>query len=94
MNGVFHFALYMYDFYTYFLLCIGLLQYRAWNRPKRVTYWPAKLSDPNTPITISREHNQYKWLNVSEAVQTAFGDAMKQELRKCDTFLQKYLAIA
>ena len=35
--------------------------------PKRVLYWLARVNDPNVKVTLSDEHQDYKWLALSPA---------------------------
>jgi bis(5'-nucleosidyl)-tetraphosphatase len=53
-----------------------------------VDYWLAYLKDPQTPIKLSHEHQDYKWLNAEEAIK-ATHDNMEESIRKAQTFLTK-----
>ena len=44
-------------------------------RPKVITYWAAKVNDPNQTIVISNEHLGFKWLSLSEAKAISSRDA-------------------
>jgi len=47
------------------------LQYEAFGNPKIVTYWLARLKNPETVVTLSDEHQDLKWLSCEEAVELA-----------------------
>ena len=44
-------------------------------RPKMITYWAAKIKDPNQEIVLSDEHLSFKWLGLSEAKAISSRDA-------------------
>jgi len=47
------------------------LQYEAFGNPKIVTYWLARLRNPETAVTLSEEHQDFKWLTCEDAVKLA-----------------------
>jgi len=62
------------------------LNYMARGRPKEVKFWPALLKNFDTPIRLSKEHQNWKWLSITEACDLANWQDMKEALVKCDTF--------
>lgn len=47
------------------------LNYQVRNKPKVVVYWLAELIDPETKITLSKEHTDLKWLSKTPAIELA-----------------------
>ena len=47
------------------------LQYTVWKKQKQkqkvVTYWLARLTDPQFKVVLSREHQAFKWVDYEEA---------------------------
>ena len=47
------------------------LQYTVWKKQKQrqkvVTYWLARLLDPQFKVVLSREHQAFKWVDYEEA---------------------------
>ena len=43
------------------------LQYEAFNQPKVVTYWLARLNNPLDEVGLSEEHQALAWLPSKEA---------------------------
>jgi len=64
------------------------LQYNVQGKPKRVVYWLAELRDPNTPVVLSHEHQDYKWLNLESAVSLAGYADLQQTLREASLFIE------
>eukprot|EP00088_Acartia_fossae_P008578 TRINITY_DN14114_c0_g1_i4.p1 TRINITY_DN14114_c0_g1~~TRINITY_DN14114_c0_g1_i4.p1 ORF type:complete len:141 (-),score=18.89 TRINITY_DN14114_c0_g1_i4:9-431(-) len=65
------------------------LHYEAWGKPKVVTYWLARLKDPSTQVKISHEHQDYKWLNITDACKYAEYKDMQNTLNKFNEYLCK-----
>ena len=57
------------------------LRYQAFGKPKIVTYWLAKLNNPDDKVILSEEHQDFKWLQVEEACKVAGFKEMAQVLR-------------
>ena len=55
-------------------------------RPKVVTYWAAETIDPNSKVTMSSEHQDFKWLPLKEAIELSGFD--KKIHRKTNKFLE------
>ena len=64
------------------------LQYDVQGKPKRVVYWLAELRDPNTPVVLSHEHQDYKWLNLESAITLAGYADLQQTLREASLFIE------
>ena len=45
------------------------LHYMVKKNMKRVVYWLAEVPDPNTPVIMSHEHQDYKWATLEETRQ-------------------------
>ncbi|XP_038211547.1 bis(5'-nucleosyl)-tetraphosphatase [asymmetrical] isoform X2 [Zerene cesonia] len=53
------------------------LSYEVNGKPKDVIYWLAKLINPETPVKLSDEHQDFKWLPLQEAQELSGYDDMK-----------------
>lgn len=68
------------------------LNYEVRGKPKTVIYWLAELKDYDVPIRLSREHQDFKWLNVESACELLHdttGDALREvdhEIRNVTDF--------
>lgn len=58
------------------------LHYQAWGKEKVVTYWLARLIRPDVAVTLSHEHQDYKWLGITEAIELAGFKDMQNTLQK------------
>ncbi|XP_050421123.1 bis(5'-nucleosyl)-tetraphosphatase [asymmetrical] [Adelges cooleyi] len=56
---------------------------------KTVTYWAAHLLNPNTPVILSDEHQDFKWLAVEDAKRLAQYPEMQSLFDQCDQYLTK-----
>ena len=65
-----------------------VLQYNVRGSPKRVVYWLAQLKDPNCSITLSNEHQDYKWLNLDEAKRYAGYSDLQTTLQEVHNYIQ------
>lgn len=67
------------------------LQYDPKDKPfsKQVTYWLARLINPDTPVVLSSEHQDYKWLPLIEAKQVAAYPEMQELFDDCENYLIK-----
>lgn len=52
-------------------------------RPKVVTYFLAKLTDPGAEVVLSEEHTDYKWLSMDKSLQIGGFDNMTDIFRQC-----------
>lgn len=68
------------------------LNYEVQGKPKRVVYWLSELKNPNTPVTLSDEHIDFKWLNLPQALNYVekYKD-FQQVLNDADTFIKSNL---
>ena len=53
-----------------------------------MVYWLAELRDPQTAVTMSEEHQDYRWLPLSEACSLAGFPDMIETLEQCEEFIQ------
>ena len=53
-------------------------------RPKIVTYYLAELTCPDTPVKLSEEHTEFKWLSSKESVEIGGFDNMADIFNQCD----------
>lgn len=51
---------------------------------KEVTYWPARLNDPDHQIKLSHEHVEWRWLPLEEACRLAHYKDMQEALQRCE----------
>ncbi|XP_068218845.1 bis(5'-nucleosyl)-tetraphosphatase [asymmetrical] [Palaemon carinicauda] len=65
------------------------LRYSVNGKPKTVIYWMAELLEPKTPITMSNEHQDYKWLPLSEACELVGYPDLIKALKECDKYLKQ-----
>ena len=65
------------------------VNYLVNSKPKRVTYWLAELKKPYGPITLSDEHQDFKWLDLEKAIEIVKYKEMIDVLNQCNTFLLK-----
>ena len=64
------------------------LRYKVTNRdgikrPKIVTYWLAELINPQSSVSLSDEHQAYKWLPLKEAMDLNGFTDFNECLQKC-----------
>lgn len=57
------------------------LRYEVRGRPKEVLYWLAELRDPGTAVTLSDEHQNYRWARLEEACTLAQYKDLQDTLR-------------
>ncbi|CAH0713141.1 unnamed protein product, partial [Brenthis ino] len=56
------------------------LNYEVKAKPKAVVYWLAKIKNPEEKVTLSDEHQDFKWLPLKEAQEISGFEDMKQLL--------------
>lgn len=56
-------------------------KYEVDGKMKRVIYYLASLKNPLSPITISPEHIEYKWLDLDNACATIKHEQLRNSLR-------------
>uniref|UniRef100_A0A8C5LQC2 Bis(5'-nucleosyl)-tetraphosphatase [asymmetrical] n=1 Tax=Leptobrachium leishanense TaxID=445787 RepID=A0A8C5LQC2_9ANUR len=64
------------------------LNYFVNKKPKTVIYWLAELTDADTEVKLSHEHQDYRWLHLQEACELAGYPDLQDTLREAHTFLQ------
>ncbi|KAG7493423.1 hypothetical protein JOB18_008796 [Solea senegalensis] len=64
------------------------LHYEVRGRPKEVLYWLAELRDPGAAVTLSDEHQDYRWARLEEACSLAQYKDLQDTLRAAHTHLQ------
>ncbi|VVC44340.1 Hypothetical protein CINCED_3A017191 [Cinara cedri] len=66
-----------------------VLTYEPKDKPftKQVTYWLAYLIKPDTPVILSHEHQDYKWLSLVEAKEKVAYPEMQNLLDECENYL-------
>jgi bis(5'-nucleosidyl)-tetraphosphatase len=66
------------------------MHYDVRGRPKRVEYWLAELINPDTPVILSDEHQDYKWLEIAEAQKYASYREMQDALTDAHEYILKH----
>lgn len=64
------------------------LRYEVRGKPKEVLYWLAELRDPETELTLSDEHQDYRWARLEEACSLAQYKEMQNTLRAAHRYLE------
>lgn len=64
------------------------LSYEVRGKPKQVMYWLAELRDPKTAVTLSDEHQDYRWARLEEACTLAQYKDMQDTLRAAHRHLE------
>ncbi|KAM6979834.1 bis(5'-nucleosyl)-tetraphosphatase [asymmetrical] [Aplochiton taeniatus] len=67
---------------------LSQLHYEVRGKRKEVLYWLAELRDPQTPITLSDEHKDYRWAHVEEACVLAEYKDLQDTLRSAQRYLE------
>ena len=70
-----------------------VLHYEARGQQKKVIYWLAQLSNPDTPVIISSEHQRFDWFPLEAAVQSVEYLDMQKVLHDADSFIQAHVSI-
>lgn len=64
------------------------LHYEVQGKPKEVLYWLAELRDPGIAVTLSDEHQDYRWAKLDEACALAQYKDLQETLRAAHRHLQ------
>ena len=64
------------------------LKYEVNGAPKRVVYWLSQLKDPDSPVKLSHEHQDFKWLELEPALKYAKFADMQETLKQADQFIK------
>ncbi|XP_074657968.1 bis(5'-nucleosyl)-tetraphosphatase [asymmetrical]-like isoform X2 [Tubulanus polymorphus] len=65
------------------------LRYAVNGRMKCVNYWLAELKQPRDQVQLSDEHQDYKWLVLSDALKLAEYPEMIEALNDANAFILK-----
>ncbi|XP_064621107.1 bis(5'-nucleosyl)-tetraphosphatase [asymmetrical]-like [Lineus longissimus] len=65
------------------------LHYHVGGNLKRVEYWLAELKNPETPVILSDEHQDYKWLEITDAQKYVFYKEMQDALAAAHEYVLK-----
>lgn len=65
------------------------LNYLVKGRSKTTIYFLAELLNSETPVKLSHEHQDFKWLDFEETYKLAGFPDMQAGLQKCHDFLQQ-----
>ncbi|TNM88554.1 hypothetical protein fugu_004808 [Takifugu bimaculatus] len=66
------------------------LRYEVQGKPKEVLYWLAELRDPETELTLSDEHQDYRWARLEDACTLAQYKDMQDTLRAAHQYLETW----
>ncbi|XP_030625242.1 bis(5'-nucleosyl)-tetraphosphatase [asymmetrical] [Chanos chanos] len=64
------------------------LRYQVRGKDKEVLYWLAELRDPNVAVTLSEEHQDYRWVKLEEACRLAKYKDMQDTLQAAQNYLE------
>ncbi|XP_053172753.1 bis(5'-nucleosyl)-tetraphosphatase [asymmetrical] [Scomber japonicus] len=64
------------------------LHYEVRGKPKDVLYWLAELRDPGTVVTLSEEHQDYRWAKLEDACTLAQYKDLQDTLRAAQRHLE------
>lgn len=64
------------------------LRYEVRGRPKEVLYWLAELRDPGTELTLSEEHQDFRWARLEDACSLAQYKDLQDTLRAAQQYLE------
>uniref|UniRef100_UPI001ED83BB6 bis(5'-nucleosyl)-tetraphosphatase [asymmetrical] n=1 Tax=Scatophagus argus TaxID=75038 RepID=UPI001ED83BB6 len=67
---------------------VQTLHYEVRGRPKEVLYWLAELTHPATAVTLSDEHQDYRWAQLEEACTLAQYKDLQDTLRAAHRHLE------
>ncbi|XP_048115791.1 bis(5'-nucleosyl)-tetraphosphatase [asymmetrical] [Alosa alosa] len=64
------------------------LHYQVHGKDKTVLYWLAELRDPAMSVTLSEEHQDYRWARLDEACTLARYQDLQETLRDAQHYLE------
>lgn len=64
------------------------LRYQVRGKDKTVLYWLAELRDPSMAVTLSEEHQDYRWAQLDEACKLAGYKDLQETLREAQSYLE------
>ena len=65
------------------------LRYEAFGAPKIVTYWLAKMNNYDDKVVLSDEHQDFKWLDIDQAVSLSGFKDMAQVFKNFNSKLSE-----
>ncbi|KAK7877826.1 hypothetical protein WMY93_031534 [Mugilogobius chulae] len=65
------------------------LRYEVRGRPKEVLYWLAEVRDPQTPVRLSEEHQDFCWAQLDQACDLVQYQDLQETLRRAKDFLNQ-----
>jgi bis(5'-nucleosidyl)-tetraphosphatase len=65
------------------------ISYSVNDEPKVVIYWLAELLNKNKEVTMSDEHQDFKWLNLENACNLAAYAEMQSALKYFDKYISE-----
>lgn len=65
------------------------ISYLVKDKPKIVIYWLAELLNKNKEVTMSNEHQDFKWLPLQEACILADYKEMQDVLKQFDKYISE-----
>jgi bis(5'-nucleosidyl)-tetraphosphatase len=65
------------------------LQYDVRGKPKTAVYLLAELIKPDTPIKLSDEHQDFKWVSLDKACELVKHQTLQEVLKECGAFVQQ-----
>jgi hypothetical protein len=66
-----------------------LFQYVVGGKPKTAVYLLAELMKHDTPVKLSDEHQDFKWVPLETACKLVEHQTLQEVLKECSTFLQR-----
>ncbi|XP_023012565.2 purine phosphoribosyltransferase family protein Apf [Leptinotarsa decemlineata] len=68
--------------------CKKVLNYEVKGKPKTVYYWLAELINPRAEVKLSDEHQDFKWLEIEEAMKYADYKDMRELLLDFEKYVK------
>lgn len=67
------------------------INYPVNGKPKTVIYWLAELLNQNKEVTMSKEHQDFKWLGLQDACELASYSEMQNTLKHFNNYILEKL---
>ncbi|XP_045215507.1 bis(5'-nucleosyl)-tetraphosphatase [asymmetrical]-like [Mercenaria mercenaria] len=68
------------------------LHYTVRGKPKTVIYWLSELKNPDFAVKLSKEHKDFKWLDLKDALEIAKYEDLKEALNKAHDYIATSVA--
>lgn len=65
------------------------IKYDVRGKPKTTVYLLAELVKPDTPIKLSDEHQDFKWVSLDKACELVGHQTLQEVLKECSAFVQQ-----